>query len=342
MPAAASRSRPGRQHYVPACYLSQFGSPCERRGRLMVFDRKTGEVRPSTPDREAFIRDFYTLERTDRGDAYIAEEALGKIEGIFAPAIARVNETRGLPANIRPLLAFIVMQFLRTPSARAWLARGYNTVWMEAMKEDVRHRDGFLSRARRAHPDTPPEEIEELYDDVCEFLRAPGARIEMDQTTLIRDVFEVAPELEDVLAQRCWLLGMAPDDAAVVTSDDPIILEWSGPGQSPRTWHPGLGERHTTVLVALGPRHILAGVNEEFSGKRRIQLTRDQVAQFNTTVACRAARFVYYSGTSFPFEQNDRVIAGPTDWLRGDEKDPRAGRKRGIFRVKRGGRLRPL
>jgi len=306
----------------------------------MVFDRRTAAVRPSTPDNEAFIRDFYTLERTDRGDAYIAEEAFARLEGVFAPAIARVNDTRGLPANIRPLLAFIVMQFLRTPSARAWQARGYNAVWMAAIKEDVRHRDRFLSRARKAHPDMPSEEIDEMYEAAREFLRAPGARIEMDQTTMIKDAFEVAPELEDVLAERCWLLGLPPDDAAVVTSDDPIVLEWSGRGKPPKSWYPGLGDPDTTVLVALGPKHILAGVSEQVSSKRRICLTRDQVAQFNTSVACRAARFVYYTGAGFPFEQHGRVVVGPTQWLKGDENDHRAGKKRGIIQVEQG-RLRP-
>src|SRR3954468_5313993 len=116
MRAAPVHPRPRRQHYVPSCYLSQFATPGERRGRLMVFDRQTGAVRPSTPGNEAHVRDFYAVELEDRGDGNIAEDALAKLEAIFAPVIARANETRGLPVDRRPLMAFIAMQSVRTPS----------------------------------------------------------------------------------------------------------------------------------------------------------------------------------------------------------------------------------
>lgn len=128
MCATPARPRTRRQHYVPACYLSQFASPNERMGRLMVFDRQTGMVRPSTPGNEAHARDFYAVELADRSDANIAEDALAKLEDIFAPVIARVNDTSGLPSEIRPLMAFIAMQFVRTPSARAWFDNGNNAI----------------------------------------------------------------------------------------------------------------------------------------------------------------------------------------------------------------------
>lgn len=102
MCAAPARPRTRRQHYVPACYLSQFASPNERTGRLMVFDRQTGVVRPSTPCNEARACDFYAVEFADRSDANIVEDALAKLEDIFAPAIARINGTSGLPAGRHP------------------------------------------------------------------------------------------------------------------------------------------------------------------------------------------------------------------------------------------------
>jgi hypothetical protein len=85
--------------------------------------------------------------------------------------------------------------------------------------------------------------------------------------------------------------------------------------------------------VSLGPRHVLAGLVKEVRGKRRKQLTRQQVAHFNTRVACRAARFVYFAEPSFPFEQDGNVVDGPTGWLKGDENDSRAGKKRGLIKV---------
>jgi hypothetical protein len=77
-------------------------------------------------------------------------------------------------------------------------------------------------------------------------------------------------------------------------------------------------------------------VSKKVRGKRRMKLTREQVAHFNMRVACRAARWVYYAAPSFPFDQDGNVVVGPTAWLKGDENDPRAGKKRGIVKVIRG------
>lgn len=210
MAAAPPRTR--RQHYVPSCYLSQFANPHERTGRLMVFDRKTGAVRPSTPGNEAHVRDFYAVELEDRG-VNIAEDALAKLEGTFAPVITRVNETRGLPVDRRPLMAFIAMQSVRTPSARAWFDKGYNAISMAMLDAETRTWDRFLASARKIMPDASEAELKETFDGIRKFLKQPGARVEMDQTTLIRNAFELAPHIEDSLMMRCWLLGMAPDDS---------------------------------------------------------------------------------------------------------------------------------
>jgi hypothetical protein len=213
MRAASTRPRTRRQHYVPACYLSHFAWPNARTGRLWVFDRQTGARRPSTPGSEAHSRDFYAVELESRDDANIAEDELAKLESIFAPAISRVNETSGLPAEIRPLMAFIAMQFVRTPSARAWFDKGRGAILMALVEETTQTWERFLPGARKIWPDANDEELGEAFSDIRECLRPPGARITMDQTTLIGDAFNIAPAIEDELAERCWLLGIAPEDA---------------------------------------------------------------------------------------------------------------------------------
>ena|ERR1700755_2342098 len=144
MRAAPTRSRTRHHHFVPACYLSQFASPNQRTGRFWVFDRKTGACRPSTPGSEAHSCEFYAVELESREDVNIAENTLAKLESIFAPAIARVNKTSGLPSEIGPLMAFIAMQFVRTPSARAWFDKGRSTILMALMEETTRTWEKFL------------------------------------------------------------------------------------------------------------------------------------------------------------------------------------------------------
>jgi hypothetical protein len=170
-------------------------------------------------------------------------------------------------------------------------------------------------------PDATDAEIEKTYEDVREFLRQLGASAEMDQTTLIRNAFDLAPNVEDRPTERCWLLGIVPEDAPAITSDDPIVLECKGRSKPPKDWHPGFGDPDTVVLVALGPRHLPIDVSEQIRGKRRKWLTREEVARFNTRTACRTSRFVYFSGTTFPSDQDGKIVAGPTDWLKGDDSD---------------------
>lgn len=299
----------------------------------MVFDRRSGRTRPSTPGKEANSDDFYLVIRKDRGNPNIAEEALRDLERIFDPAIDRVNKTSGLPSDNIPLLTFIAVQFVRTQSAREWFDQANNTILMEILKRSVRNWETFVRCARRIFPNADDAELNEMFAEFRQLLQKPGARIKMDKTTLIRNAFDLIPSIVAELAKRYWLLGMAPKDASLITSDDPIILDWNGDGDPPKSWYPGFGDPRTVVLVSLGPQHILAGVSSEPRGKRRVQLTQKHVADFNTLVACRAARFVYYAEPSFPFHKDGTVVVGPTEWLKGDENDPRAGKKRGIVKV---------
>src|SRR6266545_3495640 len=52
----------------------------------------------------------------------------------------------------------------------------------------------------------------------------------------------------------------------------------------------------------------------------------DTTAAFDTMVAVRAARFVYFTGSSFTFERDAVVANAPDDWLKGADDDPRTTR----------------
>jgi hypothetical protein len=225
------------------------------------------------------------------------------------------------------------MQWVRTPSARAWLAGGWNDASMALLATLVADEKVFAERAKESMPEASETDVKEILGTARDFLRAKGARIEVDQTTIVRETLKLAVHIEDELAKRCWLLGMAPDDTPAITSDDPVVLEWNGRGVPPRAWNPGVGDPETVVLVALGPRHILAGVPGSVPGRRRRDLKRQQVAHFNSLVALKASRFVYFAGESFAFERDGQVVDGPTDWLKRRPDDVREGKKRGRLTV---------
>ncbi len=327
-----------RHHYVPVCYLKQWATPPERHGRLFVFDRTTGgKPRPSTPNNEAHERYFNAVEVEGADTNVVEKDVLGKLENIFGPAISRVNEVRALvPETRRLLCAFIAIQAVRTPDARTWFDAGYSKMGMATLEAGLHDKSVFFAQGRTFDPPMTDDELQEAYEAARDFLQQPGARIEMDRTTLILTALQLAPHIEDVLKKRCWLLGMAPDDTPAITSDDPIVLEWTGNGSPPATWSPGFGDHNTVVLAAVGPRHIVAGVPEEVRGKRRVQLSREDVARFNTMVAVRASRFVYSVGPSFAFWQDGTVVDGPNEWLNRVDGDPRGRKKRGELKLTSG------
>jgi hypothetical protein len=156
-----------------------------------------------------------------------------------------------------------------------------------------------MKRLREWEPDISNAEAEEMFATHCEFVNAKGARVEMDQTTLVRDTLELAVELEDVLALRHWIICVAPDGTNFVTTDDPVHLVCAGRRPAnPSLWSPGFGDPNTTVQVPVGPRFLLMGLpyTVHFARKR---LSRAEVAATNTDLALSARRFVYFVGPTF-------------------------------------------
>lgn len=301
-------------HYVPACYLRAFANPADRTGRLMVFDRTSGRSWASSPNGAAKMHDFYRVDVP--GNELAAEDALSKLESVFAPTLAAINLTgaRPGPSEIRKMLAFIAIQQARTPMRRAWFDRGFSDITMLALRVSTADRAAFPAIARNILPDATDEDVDETYQAVTEFLAARGARVAMDRTTLVRAALELAPTLEDILAARTWVLGIAPIGAAFITSDEPVLLEWAGPGHPPAHWTPAPGRPDTVVTVPLGPRYIAIGLPTAQT-RARFRLSVEDVARCNFRTVMNASQYVYYGGDGFTFADPDGgpVLAGPGD-----------------------------
>lgn len=195
------------------------------------------------------------------------------------------------------------------------------------------NKDAFMARLRESEPGISDENAEKMYATHLEFLNAKGARVVMDQTTLMRDSLELAAEIEDLLTQRCWILGVAPDGASFIASDDPVHLQPSQleVPQNP-LWSPGFGDPYTNVIVPLSPRHVLMGLPYEFTARARVRLSRNEVAAINTDLALSAYRFVYSTQPTFAQIGDDgAVVPGPTAALILKEEHPSSAERLGFF-----------
>jgi hypothetical protein len=319
-----------RHHFVSACHLRHFAVPPDRyAGKLFAYDRRANRtLPPMSPDALAFQRHFYRVE----GSApQIVEDAYATHEALFAPVLAGVVQRGTLPSDpveMRKLLAFVATQATRTPRVREMQERHYSDTMMLMLHTHADNKPAYIKALRAEHPDMTDDELEDDYADLRAFLNAKGARVEIEQSEHVMNALEFAPELEDVLAERCWILGRAVDDGALfVTTDDPVHLQPDGRGRPVHPlWSPGFGDPDTNVVVTMSPRLVLMGLSYEFTAAARIRLSRREVAAINTDLALRAHRFVYSPRPTFvQIDASGAVVDGPTDALRWIEQpDPAA------------------
>jgi hypothetical protein len=215
-------NRTKRQHFVPAFYLAQWATPQERTGKMRVFDRTNGKSWPSTPEGLGFARDFYSIE--SRETPQVVEDLLAKLEGIGSEAIREVTTTDTLPTTsegLHRLMSHVAMQAARTPRVRENLANFYSDVHLRVLDAYADHPEAFAKAMGEINPEMTEAQAKKAHSELREMLAEPGLRVQMDQTTLIRDTLDAAAGIEDILCQRHWELCVAPADRQFVTSDDP-------------------------------------------------------------------------------------------------------------------------
>jgi hypothetical protein len=169
---------------------------------------------------------------------------------------------------------------------------------------------------REVDPEMSDAQAKKAHSELGELLQAPGVRVQMDQTTLIRDTLDTAACIEDLLCLRHWALGVAPADRQFVTSDDPVVLDFEKGVTEGFLNSPGFGRHDTIVSFVLGPRHLIIGYAFEPAERRR-DFSREDVAAYNTRAVWNAVRWVYFGGDEFDFIGPENELAtGPAEVLR--------------------------
>jgi hypothetical protein len=236
---------------------------------MRVFDRMNGKPRPGTPDGEAFARDFYLIDSREAPKA--VQELLGQLEGIGAEAIRQVTTADALPTTdegLRSLLAFVALQPTRTQRVRQLLANFYNDVHLRVLDALADAPAAYAKAAREEKPDITDAEVANDHSQLRKLVQAPGLRVEMDQTTLIKHILNAAIEIEDALCVRQWELCVAPAGRQFITSDDPVVLQFYPGITRSFVRSPGFGRRDTVVSFVLGPRHVIFGHSFEPKTRR--------------------------------------------------------------------------
>jgi hypothetical protein len=104
-------NKPKRQHYLPVFYLKGFLN--DKNEKLNVLNQKTGEEFKLLPKNIALEKNLYTLENDINSDVdkYCIENLLSNFEGLVAPIINEINETKVLPdgEDLTILINFVAL-----------------------------------------------------------------------------------------------------------------------------------------------------------------------------------------------------------------------------------------
>lgn len=320
-----------RHHYVSAFYLKQFATPQDRHGRLFVYDRIANRRFPETPDGSAHERDFNSVE-VEGEHPNLIEKMYSDLESKFAPTIARVCERGTLPKDdpvaMGELLFFVATQATRTRRVRELFKKFYNDTGMLVMHTLGEDRAAYIRSLREEDPELTAADADAVFSDHIAFLNAKGARVEMDQTTLVKDAVDLSRDVVRQLEWRWWILLVAPTGTGFITTDDPVHLQPSTRDHPKHPlWSPGFGDMHTNVIVPLSPRLALMGLPYEFTARARVRYDRREVAELNTSLALSAHRFVYSNEPVFAqIGQDNAVVEGPTEMLRRKQTESAAAR----------------
>ena len=309
-------SEPRRHHYVPAFYLSQFATPTERDGRLRVFDRTSGRVYGSSPDGVAHARDFYQVESDKGGN--VVEKAFADLEGKCAPILTTLNQQGRIPnaEDLGTLLSIVAFQAVRIPGVRNKFQKFRSDLMMRILAMSASDKEVLRNEALAINPNWTDADVDQLHDELTEFLQQPGARVEFDRTTLVYDALDTAPTIGKELAKRKWSLGIAPADVPLITSDNPVVFMWALDSTPPPNWSPGFGRVDTLVGIALGPHYFLFG-SAHSPKEAEFEMSVEHSAHLNTVIALHADERLFFRGEGFRhLSKAATVVDGPTDELR--------------------------
>jgi hypothetical protein len=296
MKAKKQKQKTERQHFVPKSYLARFTDDGTDEGCLQVRNITTSAHRESTPIREAFERNLYTLDGTS--DPMAVEHAFVAFEGRAARQITTIEATQMLPKNsagMRDLMEWIAIQSQRVPQRiKSWDEYHAETahIVMELMSTNASRYDlamaGFeqVTGADRAH--------RQDYDHLRAAL--PNTRFQIDNTSLMRNMIESADVHAELLRQRSWTLLIAPSGTPeFVTSDNPVSLvpteriSSAGPG-----WAYGVGTPGTIVFYPLTSRLTMLGSLLRVQLPPTVkELSAQEVAEVNSATIRTAQRWIY-------------------------------------------------
>ena len=298
-------------HYLPQCYLSGFARAVERKNSkpsVWVFDVSNGRRFPTSIRNIGAIRDFNRIE-VDGHRPDVIETLLSTIETDFARVLSNMNNDLRLPDDegLTFLFNLIALISSHNPSFREIHNRFQSDVLNQMLGATLADEGRWLRQVERMKSEGIDVDETVNYEQMKSFYREGAYTLEFENTHNLKLEFEAMDTILQTLVDRKWTLAIAPlSEGHFITCDYPASLTWTNDALASGPYPPGHGMKDTLLTFPISSRLAMLG---EFEGTERcLELSRDQIAAINSTIAAYAIKQIYSSMSKVPIMSPMGVI----------------------------------
>ena len=284
---------------------------------LFVVDAVGRKTFETVPRNVASARDFNRIDVPGMPPNQI-ESDVANFEGLVAKALERMANTKrfGDEEDHNLILNLMALLSARNPrmreNSRSFHERVAKIVMNTTLSSKERYESSFKRAARDGFVDPNRKAT---YESMREFVDRGEYTINVSTTCHVERELKLADTILPLLGARTWLLITAPQGAGgFITSDHPVVLEWSERKDRGLFFSPGFGLRGTEVIFAVTQEMVMLGT---FDGRRgAIEATPEVVAQFNGIIAAHSNRQIYAKDDRFRYALGSGEIRRGADILR--------------------------
>lgn len=254
---------------------------------LWLYDRERKEFRHQPPNKTAVEKDYYTVLNKDGEKDFGIEEFLSQIESRAKPVIAKLEARENITPDERFNLAcFVSLLMCRTPKFEREIEEISDATHKLVAKEMIPTVEAAAEHLRRHGGDAKI-----TAESFFKFVHEEKFYVKGNRNITIETMLDQTQKVTMEIALMNWWIAHADERSAFITTDSP--LGFIVPEEFQRTGEPvlGLASQKVTKLIPLTKRvallmgHIGAGLDH-------FNFSRQQVREFNVTVATESERYV--------------------------------------------------
>lgn len=304
-------------HWVPQCYLKGFAKSRSKNATLFVVDAVGQKTFETVPRNVASARDFNRIDVPGVSPNQI-ESDFANFEGMVAKALERLAIAKrfGTDEDQNLILNLIALLSARNPRMRENSRSVQERVAKVVMDMTLSSKERYESSFKRAARDgfvAPDSDV--TYEAMREFVDRGEYTISVSTTRHVEQELKLVDTILPLLGARTWILISAPQGAGgFITSDHPVVLQWSEKRDRGMFTSPGFGLRDTEVIFAVSQDMVMVGT---FDGRHGdIEATPEVVAKINGIIAAHSNRQIYAKDDRFRYAVGSGEIRRGADILR--------------------------